>query len=180
MMDKFRNQSGFSLMETLAALLILVLLVAGVGAGIQAGSRVYREASFESDSAALAQILNTALEDILRWSRDVTVAEDGNFVFTNADYGIRDAGFCDIMDKASDGVLQMQERHSGKTVVPVDPGAYSGLALSELEIRYSPREGPGAAGGYFEIRYTIIDPENPEQMHRVETVVRHMNDKQES
>lgn len=175
-MRKLKSRAGLSLMETLVALLILVLLVAGMGAGISAGSRVYRETEFESDSAALARILNTALGDVLRWSEDVTVAEDGNFVFTNADYGVHDAGFCVIMGEATEGVLQMQEQSGGKRVELVNTGAYPDLRLSEFQISYSPREGPGAAGGYFEISYTISSLKDPAKLRQVETVVRHMND----
>ncbi len=67
-MVKNRKNAGFSLIEMLVCILILVFLIMGIGVGMDAGSQIYRDATFESDSATLAGILNTNLGDILRYS----------------------------------------------------------------------------------------------------------------
>ncbi len=67
-MVKNRRNAGFTLIEMMVCVLILVLLVMGMGVGMDAGSRIYRDATFESDSATLAGILNSNLGDILRYS----------------------------------------------------------------------------------------------------------------
>ena len=76
-MKKSRRNSGFSLIELLCALLILVILVIGIGVSMDAGVGIFRDATFEAESATLAGILNTSLGDILRYSVDVreTTAE---------------------------------------------------------------------------------------------------------
>ncbi len=70
-MEKCKSKQGFTLIEMLATVLILILLVMGIGVGMDAGSRIYQDATFESDSATLAGILNTNLGDILRYSTRV-------------------------------------------------------------------------------------------------------------
>lgn len=122
-MKRNRNNAGFSLIEMLCALVIVVLLVMGIGVGMDAGTKIYKEATFESESATLAGILNTALGDVLRYSIDVRdedylrqlhgdmvavglaegefqlpddiqcYEENKFFVFTSVDYGIQEAYF---------------------------------------------------------------------------------------
>ncbi len=70
-MKRKKSKGGFTLVEMLASILIMVLLVMGMGVGMDAGSRIYRDATFESDSATLAGILNSNLGDILRYSIQV-------------------------------------------------------------------------------------------------------------
>ena len=72
-MKKYFNRSGFTLIEVMTALLITVMLVVAMGTSMSAGMRIYKDATFESDSASMAGILNTALGDILRYSEDVKV-----------------------------------------------------------------------------------------------------------
>ncbi len=76
MRKKLQSKAGMTLIEILAALLILVFLVLGMGVGMDAGSRIYREAVFQSESASLAGILNTSLGDILRYSSEVKIWVD--------------------------------------------------------------------------------------------------------
>ena len=49
-MKKSRRNSGFSLIELLCALLILVILVIGIGVSMDAGVGIYRDATFEASS----------------------------------------------------------------------------------------------------------------------------------
>lgn len=122
-MNKLKSKGGFTLVEMMAAIAILVVLIMGMGSTMDAGAQIYQEAVFESDSASLAGILNTALGDILRyayngetqnWRMKIngeTLDAEGNplyfqtsdgsyllpeevgFVFTNLEYGIMDAYF---------------------------------------------------------------------------------------
>ena len=132
-MKKLRNNKGFSLVEMMAVLAILVVLVMGMGSTMDAGSMIYREAIFEADSGSLSGILNTALGDILRHSYtgemenlrikingepdaagnvEFFTTSDGTylapeqvgFVFTNLEYGVVDAYFHTPM--SSDGTIK--------------------------------------------------------------------------
>lgn len=182
-MKRQRKNAGFTLIEMLVALLIMVMLVMGMGVGMDAGSRIYRDATFEADSATLAGILNTSLGDILRYSINVREPsaseaegiEDSNvtFVFTSLDYGIQDAYF---YESTTTGALQMKNLRNAKTVELVNTGAYPDLKVSGFRISYSPRVNPGIEGGYFEISYTISSATDPEKTREVQSIVRLMND----
>ncbi len=190
-MEKKRSNAGFTLIEMMCALLVMVLLVMGMGVGMDAGSRIYRDATFEADSATLAGILNTSLGDILRYSINIReqseftpderseIGDDTvEFLFTSLDYGIQDAFFYTEKhdDTTSSGVLQMRSTRNGNTVDLINSGAYPDLVISNFVIVYSRREAPGIEGGYFDITYDIFSKSNTEKVRHVETIVRLMND----
>ncbi len=184
-MKKERKNAGFSLIEMLCAILILVFLIMGIGVGMDAGSRIYADATFEADSATLAGILNTSLGDILRYSvgiREPSTTErmehelhedKVKFLFTSYDYGIQKAYF---YYEGSDGVLQMKNLVNNDTVELVNTGAYPDLMLSSFSVTYTPRVAPGIEGGYFTIRYTITSKTDSAKERNVESIVRLMND----
>lgn len=198
-MSKLKNNSGMTLVEMLCVLLILVILIMGMGSTMDAGTRIYQEAIFESDSATLAGILNTSMGDILRYSRDVKlnnefddqghpkyfVTSDGTyllpdqvgFVFSNWEYGILDAYFYTptAADGTSKGVLQMLNLRNANVVELVNTGAYPDLVISNLVVTYV-EEGPAIRGGYFEIEYDIFSEKHADFKRHVDTVVRLMND----
>ena len=197
-MSKLKNNSGMTLVEMLCVLLILVILIMGMGSTMDAGTRIYQEAIFESDSATLAGILNTSMGDILRYSRDVKINEgtvgnpengfvtsDGTyllpdqvgFVFSNWEYGILDAYFYTptAADGTSKGVLQMLNLRNANVVELVNTGAYPDLVISNLVVTYV-EEGAAIRGGYFEIEYDIFSEKHADFIRHVDTVVRLMND----
>lgn len=183
-----RKNAGFSLIEMLCALLITVFLVMGIGVGMDAGTRVYGEATFEAESATLAGIVNTSIGDILRYSvnvRELSDQEQANygvsevgFVFTSVDYGIQDAYFY-IQPSAEGeylGVLRMKNLKNTNMVELVNTGAYPDLGISNFTITYSPRTGAGVKGGYFEVAYDIFSTSDSGKSRSVATIVRLMND----
>ena len=199
-MRKLKNQSGFTLVEMMAVVLILVILTMGMGKTMDAGVQIYRDAIFESESATLAGILNTSLGDILRYSKDIVVNpgtfEDSSgemivkervgFVFSNEEYGIYDAYFYTpvLQGGVSKGVLQMKNLLDADVVELVNTGAYPDLVISNFKIQYV---APGATvtdasgnsivsrGDYFTITYSIFSATNDQMVREVETVIRRMN-----
>ena len=205
-MRKSRRNGGFTLIEMMCALLILVLLVMGMGVGMDTGSKIYRDATFESESATLSGILNTSIGDILRYSIDIRevkpaeFAEHGSdvgiphldqdaygndridttkrYVFTSLDYGIQDAFFYIPPSELGQdvGPVKMKNLRNATVVELVNTGAYPNLAVSNFTIAFRPRIAPGIEGGYFKITYTIKSTTDATKVRNVETIVRVMND----
>lgn len=195
---KARAKRGFSLLEMLVALAILVFIVLGIGVGMDAGIDIYKEAIFEADSASMAGIVNSNLGDILRYSTRVTVNDGTNlldasgskipkeslgFVFTSADYGIKDAYFYTpvLEDGSSKGVLRLTNLKEDKDMELVNTGAYPDLYIANFRITYyelgttSVTNGGRGRGGYFEVSYDIFSTKDETMTRSVSTVVRLMN-----
>lgn len=173
-MKKLQSKQGFTLVEVLTGLLILVFLVVGMGTGMDAGSRVYQESVFETNSATLAGILNTALGDVLRHSERVS-ADTNPVTFTSYDYGLENAYLTLPLDGMGNPVPGMILLKGDSTAVElVNAGAYPGLQVTELTVTYE-KPSVTARGGYFEISYTIQSTEDESLERNVTTVVRRIN-----
>ena len=170
-MNKLRNKSGMTLMEMMVSILILVLLVVAMGTGMNSGMRIYEDALFESNSASLANIINTTLSDLLRHCEVASFSDpalpDQEFVITNLDYGIKDAYF-QLGDGADQSVLQMKNSLSGYTIDLVSTGSSPNLSISAFHITYVDSQ-------YFQIEYTISSKMNAEKIREVSFVVRLLN-----
>lgn len=186
-MKKIKNHAGFSLIEMLTAIAILVLMIGGMGTGLSAGVHAYSEAMFESNSAALEGIINAAIGDVLRYSEEVVPnpakkdssvpgfkAENGDvfgkdqldFVFSNFEYGVRNAYF--RLDD-SKTILQLKELQRTEPVKLVNSGAYPDLAVSNIFVTYNEK------GHYFIVKYDIVDTVEVGRERSVNYTVRQMN-----
>ena len=170
-MNKLKNRSGMTLMEMLVSILILVMLVVAMGTGMNSGMRIYEDAIFESNSATLANIVNTTLSDILRYCEVKEFSNpyvpDQEFVITNLDYGIKDAYFL-LGDGEDQSILQMKNTHNKSVVDLVNTGSSPDLKISEFKIIYNDT-------GYFQIEYKITSRVNEEKVREVTSVVRLLN-----
>lgn len=199
-MKKLFGRSGFSLIEMMAALLVMVLLVVAMGTCMNGGMKVYRDATFEADSGSMAGIINTSLGDILRYSENIRInhgtqgnpsdgfvdsdggyitKESVGFVFTNFEYGIQNAYFYLPQNGDEKGILLMKSLNKAKEPELVNAGAYPNLMISEFDITYVPRglddQGRPGRGGYFMIEYVITSKDDSAKTREVETIVRLMN-----
>lgn len=171
MIKRLRSKSGMTLVEMLAAVMIMALLAAGMSTGMTSGLRVYQEAGFESDSALLASNINTMMTDILRYSTDCKT-EEGNILVTNLDYGLRDVYF-----KNDGGYLYICFWSRNGTTHPsakalVNTGAYGTLRISN-DFQYTYKTDN--RGGYYEINYTITNSADTNKTRAVQAVVRQMS-----
>ena len=180
-MKPWQNEQGMTLMELLVCILILSLLVVAMGTGMDTAMKLYGEAQFETDSAMLAGILNTALEDLLADTRNVRV--DGEVVrFTSEAYGIQDGSL-----EIAHGMLGLLRQDSWQLLV--NTGIYPHLAVSRVAVRYGP---PGEIleltlldgtrvethrGGVFYVTYRIESKDDPARCRDVELLVRQLDPK---
>lgn len=192
-MKKRNGKSGMTLLEMLVSLLILTLLVTAMGTGMELARKIYEDAVFESESAALAAIVNTALGDVLRYAENVHTPEDrdavGNpvgdtvgFVFTNTEYGLPDVYFQTGSGADKDGgilILRSLRLGEGSCSIQETPlvnsGAYPNLEITNFSATYVVPGSEGKRGGYFYITYTIRNCRDPAKIRQIETIVRLVN-----
>lgn len=186
-MRKLKSKAGFTLMEMMVSIFILVLLVSAMGTGMDSGLRIYKDAIFESNSATLSGIVNTAVGDMLRYAEDIKLvspAKDIDFVFTNKEYGVADAYFYIGDGVESDlGTLYLKNARDGNndTVDLLNSGAYPELEIANFKVHYvAPGALDGAGGtlrgGYFELEYDIISSKDrTKEARHVASIVRHLN-----
>ena len=83
MKRKLKSSRGLSLVETLCAVLILILLGLMVNTGLNMALNSYREITAQAEAELLLSTLADALADDLRYARDVKVETvDGKEVFS--------------------------------------------------------------------------------------------------
>ena len=86
-MRKNRRQAGFTLAETLLAVLILLLVSSIVAAGIPVAQNAYEKVVLASNAQILMSTTVAALRDQLGTARNVRVASDGSVYYNSADTG---------------------------------------------------------------------------------------------
>ena len=197
-MKKLKNKAGFTLMEMLVSIFVLVLLVMGIGTSMDSGLQVYKTSNLNANSGILADIINTSLDDLLRYAEvqvvdstkptyDAKGAEGIGFLFTSRDFGMIGARFV-----LEDGILKMQGRAGEDGTLPaavelVDNGSYSDLKITYFTITYVPkgstmtvtrtdgRKYNSTEGGFFFVDYKIENQLDKMQVRSVQTVVRLLN-----
>lgn len=141
-----RNKQGFTLVETLAALLILSLLTAVIAMGTTTAVGIYRDSLFVSESGILRSTLNTALSDVLRYAAFAETVGEGDVSITNPNYGLFDGRIL-----LEDGKLRLESAASdeGDLLWLVSDGAYTTLQLRDFTLAYE--------DGLFQGSYVITD-----------------------
>lgn len=128
---KKRARRGYTLVELLVSILILLLVSMAVTAGIGAASRVYRTSVFASESELLSDSVELALSDVLRYSK-VVDANASPVTFTNINYEVA-GGHLFLRD----GYLQLSRRgDTGNAVDLLTEGTYATMELSAFEMTY--------------------------------------------
>ena len=138
-----RRSRGFTLVETLAAVAILVILIATMSLGLASASDTYRISLFDAESATLADTVDTALGDVLRYA-----AWEREDRFTNPDYGVSGGRLFLKEGKLCINPSPLDEDAEGLRITPlISDGAYSNLELSGFTLSYE--------DGVFRGSYTI-------------------------
>jgi len=168
---------------------LMVFLAIGMGVGMSSGTKVYRHATFETDSAMLADTLNSSLGDVLRYCEDLRknpgVFQDSRgeqlmphqapFVFTNLEYGVQDGYLFLKSDGENGNVIQLRNLKNSNQVELINAGAYANLVVTDFRMTYvTPEEDTGGNTGYVAVSY-VIRNKNDSLRKEVGTVIRLMN-----
>lgn len=138
-MKRQRNRRGFTLAETLAALVIVVLLAMSVQMGTMTALRTRTASRFQSESEILAATLNSALGDMLHYATCAKyIATSGLVYINNPGYGIVNGQIL-----AKDGRLYVNATTSLSASDPnatlltlTGAGAYTDLTVSGFKMLY--------------------------------------------
>ena len=137
--QKLKGRAGFSLAETMLAVLILLLVSGIVAAGIPAAKNAYEKVIIASNAQALLSTTATALRDELGTAWDVRIDDDaakttGSFVtYNSADTGNRSRLFEDAT-----GIKLLE--YNAVTGLNVNAGSY----LTDARLLVPAKAGPGA------------------------------------
>ena len=138
---------GFTLVEMLCTIVIILLISALVVTGVQLGVRSYHRSVSDSEAQVLCSTLTTAISDELRYAGTVHLTGGTRFSFFSQRYG-DDAAFT----VNSDGQVLL----SGNKLIPSKAYAYG--ARARLAIEYDPREGR------FTVTLSIYDREDSHEL----------------
>ncbi len=128
------------MLESLAALAVVVMLLAAVATGTAASVTVYKQSTSLSEGKVLASTLFEAVSDELRFASNITIVGDGDDhlnTFTSVNHGFS-AGFSN-----EDGRIRI----SGGDLI--SDLAYTGLEAT-ADITYS--------SGVFDVIIVVTDP----------------------
>ena len=143
------TESGMTLMEMLAAILVLTLLVTAMGTGMDGAMEVYGASLFETDSAMLARILNEAMTDVLRFAQ-IQIREDGEIVLRYEKYGLMEG----ILGE-SEGKIVLQTENGVQLLA--NPGVYGDLSVQAFRLEYIPEMDAAGRHGFWYACYEITD-----------------------
>ena len=138
-MKRQRNKRGFTLAETLAALVVVVLLAMSVQIGTMTALRTRTASRFQSESEILATTLNSALGDMLHYATCAKyIATQELLYINNPGYGIVNGQFV-----VKNGQLYVNvttnfsaDSADATLLTLTGAGAYTDLTVSDFKIEY--------------------------------------------
>lgn len=137
-----RSNSGFTLVEMLAATLVLGLLTSMVAMGVTLGMKAYQRSSFESEAQILASTLDASLSDPLRFST-AQATDNNSFAYqvTYRNNTITNVQLTTHEVPRADGkkvnVLAF-ESESGQYYDITNVGAYTNCTVTEATMTFTP------------------------------------------
>jgi prepilin-type N-terminal cleavage/methylation domain-containing protein len=139
---KPRTTRGFTLIETLVALLIVTLLTLSIVAGTSAAVSIHGESLFASESQILSSTLNTALGDVLHYAAYAPEASDGDTTaFSNPGYGILNGHFVEEDGRLYINPSQTSDGGAATRLTLVSTGAYTNLKVENFFMDYDEELG---------------------------------------
>lgn len=170
---KLRCRSGMTIVETLMAVLIIALLTSTILIGTQAAMRVTYQETFVAESQSVADTMNRALSDVLRYAQNVTTDDDTRVTsYSNAAYGVtdgmlrvgtgtKDAGhiYLAYAGEGDSGNISLLSNlsYSNLKVVPADFTPGTSLS-SRFDLRYKDGVFTGSYCLYDSARQLVTEP----------------------
>lgn len=139
-----RSRAGFTLVEMLAALVVLMLLTGIVVTGVSVGMATYQKTTFASESEALSSTIDSALSGPLRYAQ--RTADGASYTITYRSAPIKS------LEPASLVTVQNGKLYWGTgTDYPLlNDSAYADCKVASASVT------PNESSGVFTVTYTIV------------------------
>jgi prepilin-type N-terminal cleavage/methylation domain-containing protein len=160
-----RARAGFTLVEMLAATVVLALLTTMVATGVSVGMRVWRSSSFSSTSQLLSSNVEVALSDPIHFSKpqldNVTGTWDYKVDYRNVAIDKVRLVAHDLGDGTS--VLAFQSADDDATYYDLlNEGAYGDLTVANVSMRTTPAASQdNVPPDSVTVRFTLRDKTDP-------------------
>lgn len=148
---KWAGRSGMTMVETLFAALLAAALALAVLVGAQAAARVSARETFVAESQTVADTLEQALSDVLRYATEIETDNSGRVTaYTNNAYGLYNAVFSVGTEAEDTGMLYLRYEGKGRpgNMLLLSNLSYSGLQI--IPVGYIP---PNPMDSAFDLRY---------------------------
>lgn len=117
---RIKDGSGFSLAETLLAVLILLLVSLIVANGVPAVTRAYENVVIGANAKTLLSTAISALRDELATAKDVTVGSDGTTItYYSADIGATSKIYLERANEVEEGAGDGAGKEETASVIPM-------------------------------------------------------------
>ena len=166
--DDRRGHKGFSIAETLVALLIVSLLSMGIATGVAFATKQYRQSVIRSESKVLCSTLSSIIRDELL---------NANFVYSGSPMGIDSQNYnaadssgkrCIMMQTGEDtysygdsayGLICMADQGTKAKPLELIPAA----AYSAYGLKANAKAQYDATGGYFNVEIHVRNSKGDDQ-----------------
>lgn len=148
---KLRSRSGMTIVETLMAVLIIALLTSTILIGTQAAMRVTYQETFVAESQSVADTINRAFSDVLRYAQNVTTDDDSKVTsYSNAAYGVTEGAIHVGTGTTDAGYIYLAYVGAGDTGnIPL----LSNLSYSNLKVVPADFSPGSSLDSRFDLRY---------------------------
>ena len=160
MRKKYKSQRGFTLVEMLACVIVLLLVGLLCSTGLNLALDSYQRSVYESNSQMLESTLDTYLGDILRHARSVSSSTDGEgneiISFTNGTYQIYEGYICVLSEEQKNGgVFLIYKDAEAEPTLMVSSNVYGGdLYIKDFILSYD--EATQMFTGAYVIKSTLL------------------------
>ena len=142
---KLDKNRGFTMVELLCALAVLILLTSCVIVGVNMSTKSFDSITKATNAKELSDVLNALIADELRYASQIKTDEVGNLTYRSITQGSNSRMICE------NGYVFVQDSKGEKWNIVSHDMYSNGCKVSSLSITYTPETK------IFDVSVTIVD-----------------------